>query len=204
MRRLVVSCVSATLVAFFGVSSAGADPLKGNGKTYSALACTESPNGVIIPNDQFPYGENDVRYNSLGWAYNSSLEHRIVVSCPIVREYVDNPMKRAWVTVLNETDEDVTCEIEAFTDQGVFLEQSSPFVFKPNFTGFPQTGFKSNDPKDDDGGPFDNSFEFVPSLSNPRGYYILQCFLPPMDQLTIGADIDAAYIVRYLIEEVSN
>jgi hypothetical protein len=110
-------------------------------------------------------------------------------------------MKRAWVTVLNDTDEDVVCEIEAFTQGGDYLEESSPFVFGKSPDGYPKTGFKSNDPDDDDS-VFDNSFEYVPKLANPNGYYVLQCYLPRMSKTHAGT-IAAAYVVNYLIEEVS-
>ena len=193
-------------VCFATVGAVHADLLKGDPKSYSGIGCTEIPNGVSA-NVVNPYGENDVAYNHAGWAYNSSNSHEITVACPVVREHINKSMKRAWVTVFNQTGTDVLCEIEAYDANGLFLEQSSLFTFPPSVK--PVTGFKSNDKDDADAGPYENSSEWVPKQSNNQGYYILICNLPAViEQVDIDGPgtigIQRAYIIKYVIDEVSN
>jgi hypothetical protein len=197
-----------TLVACFStVGTVHADSLKGDPKTYSGIGCTEIPNGVTENNVVKPYGENDIAYTHAGWAYNSSKSHKITVACPIVREHTNKPMKRAWITVFNQTMEDVLCEIEGYDANGLFLEESSLFSFPPSVK--PVTVFKSNDKDDADAGMFDSSFEWVPQLSNNHGYYLLICNLPAVvEQVDLDGPgtlgILRAFIIKYIIDEVSN
>lgn len=199
---------SSLLLFLLSIPGVSADSLKGDGKTYNGLGCTEIAGGVLYPDSGSPYGDNDVRYTAAGWAFNGSTRHGITVACPIVREHTSKPMKRAWVTVYNQTQAKVVCQIEAFDKDGLFLEESSDFVF-PSST-YPVTGFKSNDKDDDDSGPFDNSFEYVPQLKNEHGYYMLICHLPSAEYWTIEdgnhseSSYRFAYVVKYLIDEVSN
>ncbi len=187
---------------------AQADGAKADSKTYSGVGCTEMADGIIFPDTPQPYGDDDVRYNAAGWAYNSSQNHSITVICPIVREHNNKPMKRAWITIFNDTTEKVICEIEAYDKNGDWLEQSTQYIFSPSPKA--QKGFKSNDKDDDDGGAFDNSFEFVPKLSNDHGYFTLVCRLPAAVQLVdedgagSGVSYNMANIISYVIDEVSN
>lgn len=175
-----------------------ADNVPGDGKVYSGLGCTEVPGGIYTITEPDPYGSNDVRYTSPGWAYNSSFDHSIIVACPIVRERVTTPMKRAWVTVLNETQSEVSCQIEAFDEQGTYVEESSWMTFGQSQDGYPVTVLVSNDADDDDAWP-NGDYAWAPQLKNARGYYLLFCVMPPMTKSK--EDIDGAYIVRYEIEE---
>lgn len=206
---MITKCIPHIMVIY--VLSAGAvhaDAAKGDGKTYSGLGCTEVPDGVIFPENLKPYGENDVAYNVAGWAFNSNTNNTITVACPIVREHTNKPMKRAWVTVFNQTKEDVLCQIEGYDSLGFFLEESTFYTFKPATKPF--TVFKSNDKDDNDSGPSDNSSEWVPKLSNKDGYYMLICNLPAAEELVdingpgSGVSYRMAYVIKYIIDEVSN
>jgi hypothetical protein len=170
--------------------------LKEDGKIYSAIGCTETPNGVIIPGPDEATNENDVKHNSAGWAYNSSTTETIIVSCPLVREYTQLPAKNFHLSVLNETEEDVLCQVESYDAVGHLIDESSLFKFPGNdFDGFPDTIVKSNE---NVGDSFLDLTEFFPGV-----YYILQCALPagvfdPVPSLT-----EAAYITTYQLDEVS-
>ena len=85
------------------------------------------------------------------------------------------------------------------------MEESTWYVFGTD--PYPQTGFKSNDADDDDGGPFDNSYEYVPKQANEDGHYLLVCYLPSAEYWTVedgrtsDSDYRFAYVVRYRIDE---
>jgi len=174
-----------------------ADP--GDGKVYSGLGCKEVPNGSLLAASVDPYVDN-VRHTSPGWAYNSNFDKSILIACPIIRERVAVPMKRAFVTVLNQTDTKVICEIEAFDLEGTPVEQSSELHFKKSPDGFPETGWFSNDPSDDDAWP-NSDYAWAPKLKNASGFYMLYCAMPPMEKDKNG--LKGAYIVRYEVEELA-
>ena len=136
-----------------------------------------------------------MRYIAFGWAYNANPTDTIFVSCPIAREYASDPIKQVFVTVLNDTEGTVTCKVETFNERGEFVESSTLLQWlrrdledPDNF--FPITKLVSNDRKDDDGGGS------APYTSNPGGYYILQCFLPPLEQPPYlePPHVEAAYV----------
>ena len=208
---IMVSAIAVSFFAVCGIAQAG-DP-----KIYTGLGCTEVQEQDVFPrqaevreqdvfpSDLEPYGENDVRYNIAGWAYNSSLDHSISVVCPTVRDHAGKPMERAYITVLNQTQEDVLCRIRAWDRKGSFVEASTLFVFPPNPEALQIV--KSNH-KDDDDAIGDNSLEFVPMLSNSQGYYTVHCGLPPAEEIAdedgpgTGITFKMAFIVTYMIEEV--
>lgn len=206
-KFLIYRVIWIILISSAVFSNSQADDVPGDPKIYSSLGCTEIPDGVVFPETQEPYGGNDVRYNTSGWAFNVNEHHSIVIGCPVVRDHANKPMKRAYVSVLNETEKKVICEIEAYDKDGDFLEQSTQFVFGTDSDV--QTQMKSNDEDDNDAGPFDSSFEFVPKLKNSQGYYVLICLLPPTEQAVdefgagTGVTFKRAYLVKYIIEEVS-
>jgi hypothetical protein len=201
MMNKAYSNMASFLVGFGVILSsmtATADNVPGDGKVYSGLGCTEVPDGIYTITAPDPYGANDVRYTSPGWAYNSSFDHSIIIACPIVRERVTTPMKRAWVTVLNETESEVTCQIEAFDEKGTYVEESTWMLFGKSQDGYPETRLVSNDPDDEDAWP-NGGYAWAPQLKTARGYYVLFCVIPPMTKSK--GDIDGAYVVRYEIEE---
>jgi len=185
-----------TLLAASTMTTA-ADP--GDGKVYSGLGCKEVPNGSYLAPNPEQYFDN-VRHTSPGWAYNSNFDKSILVACPIVRERVETPMKRAFVTVLNQTDTEVVCEIEAFDPEGTAIEQSSPMHFKKSWDGHPTTALVSNDPSDDDAWP-NSDYAWAPQQKNASGFYMLYCSMPPMTKDQNG--VKGAYIVRYQIDELA-
>jgi hypothetical protein len=99
--------------------------------------------------------------------------------------------------ILNETEKDVTCQIESYNKRGEFIELSSNFIFKNSPDGFPQTIVKSNEAED--------AASFLDlTLTNPGGYYVLQCFLPPGLFDPNPPFTNAAFIATYQMDEASN
>ena len=189
MKKTLLS-LSYIILAFLlviGVSD-GLAKVKSDGKIYSGIGCTEAINGITIP---IPgdISDNDVRFNGRGWAFNSNTENAILVSCPIVREHTSNPVKNFHLSVLNATDEDVICQIESYNNRGEGVDESSIFKFLPEDSGFPQTQVKSNED------------DLDLTLTNPGGYYVLQCLLPAGLFDPDKFHTEAAYIVTYQMDE---
>lgn len=224
MKKAWLVLLVLVTITLFGYSRVIAAKAPDNdGMSYSALGCTEVPLklavspipdlGGVVPTNPNLYGENDVRFNTRGWAFSANEESAIRVSCPIVRDQTGNPMFTATVTVWNNSlIEDVTCEIQSYFSNGTLAERSDTFFFPPNpsIEPAPVTLFKSNDPNDCGR---DCNEGVLPSLANPDGYYILTCILP----LTVTSNfcegkvsahgncpIRAGYIVGYTIGEVAS
>ena len=191
----LISFLILAIVLTFGISD-GLAKVQEDGKIYTGLGCTETPNGVIIPDSQDPYGKNDIQYNSLGWAYNSNTNDTIIVSCPIVREFTLNPVEKIHITVYNTTDELAQCQIESFTAGGEFVEESAWFYFEPDDSGYPQTIVKSNA---SDGESFLDLTQ-----TNAGGFYVLQCVLPAGLFDPYPSFTKLAAVATYQVDEAVN